>query len=81
MTVPVIDSDTYQEEYQTDDMAGYEQMFREHGEVVLVDWGDQMNVKTPHWGNGGELVGFHSSIIDRDLRPGMTKDEPESASD
>lgn len=63
--IPVIDSEEYIEEYQTDDFEGFTEMFDEYGDVVLVYWSDgEFGLKTANRSApSGEVVGFSNHTI------------------
>lgn len=70
MSVTVIDARKYVSEYQTDDFSGAEQMFDEHGDAVIVDWGEDMTLKTA-LRSRGKLIGINNRKIDQAIEPGM----------
>lgn len=77
MTVPVINHERYVQEYQTDDFSGYQKMFDEHGEAVIVDWGIDLNLKTPIRNRKGDVIGVNHQKIEQAIEPGMTGAETE----
>lgn len=64
MSIPVIDSEEYQERL-TGDFSGMEEMFKEYGNIFVVEWDDQANVKSAKWSINGELLGYDSYVVDR----------------